>query len=163
LLALSKRLQKAVPVKRAWFRDDVDIAFGLSGITTTGVTLKGPNMRRFTLTVFLSMCLQACGGDTSFVLFINSGSCDFDHDQWAHADHAKRGCMVDSFLSKHHPVGMSTDQVRLLLGEPTGHADDNGDPAYIVGPSGSGLTLVLLFRTDRQTGKVADVQMMPEK
>ena len=115
--------------------------------------------------VCLVTCLQGCGGDTSFALFVRWGDCDFDRDRWAHADRRGRGCMLDSFLDKHPPEQLSVAELRLLLGEPTGHAGDGGDLAYLVVPagagSGQGREQLLVFRSDPSTGRIVEVQLRP--
>jgi hypothetical protein len=88
-------------------------------------------MRFLISLICFSLCLQACGGNTSVALFFGWGSCDFDRERWAQADRVMRGCMMSSFLEKHPPVGMSVVELKLWLGEPTGYADFE-DPAYLV-------------------------------
>ncbi|MGI4720355.1 MAG: hypothetical protein ACRYGO_11365 [Janthinobacterium lividum] len=125
---------------------------------------------RFLLSIVcLATCLQGCGGDTSFALFVHWGGCDFDRERWAHADRSGHGCMLDSFFDKHAPEQMSVAELELLLGEPTGYAGDDGDPAYIVVPAGAGARAgggqgreqLLVFRTDPSSGRIVEVQLRP--
>ncbi|KFI06669.1 hypothetical protein [Massilia sp. BSC265] len=121
-------------------------------------------MRSLIPVLCLSLCLQACGGNTSFALFFEWGSCDFDRVRWAQADRIGRGCMMSSFLDKYHPVGMSVVEIRLLLGEPSSYADFE-DPAYLVGQSSSNGSpareQLLVFRIDRITGRCVEVVLRP--
>ena len=121
---------------------------------------------RFLLSIVcLATCLQGCGGDTSFALFVRWGGCDFDRERWAHADRRERGCMLDSFFDQHHPEQMSVAELKLLLGEPSGYAGEDGDLAYIVVPASAGANQgreqLLVFRTDRSTGRIVEVQLRP--
>lgn len=114
----------------------------------------------------LLMCLQACGGDTSVALFINWGDCDFDRERWSHADRTGRGCMLASLLDKHPPGSMTAAEVKSLLGEPTRYADYDEFPAYLVEPAASTNAArrehLLVFVTDRQTGRVVETRLVPE-
>lgn len=121
-------------------------------------------MRALISAICLSLCLQACGGNTSVVLVFEWGSCDFDRERWAQADRIGRGCMMSSFLDRHRPEGMSVVEVKLLLGEPTRYADFE-DLAYLVAQAasngGPGREQFLVFRIDRITGRVVEVQLRP--
>lgn len=121
-------------------------------------------MRKLISLICLSLCLQACGGNTSVVLAFGWDSCDFDRERWAQADRFGRGCMMASFLDKYHPEGMSVVEVKLWLGEPNAYADYE-DPAYLVAQSASngapGREQMLVFRIDRITGRVIEVQLRP--
>jgi hypothetical protein len=70
-----------------------------------------------------------CDGHTSFV-----------PDQWmdttlSRGKLAVRGCMVDDFLDKHDPRGMTRAQVVALIGEPDSQSDVAGyDLVYWLGP-----------------------------
>jgi len=112
----------------------------------------------------LLMCLQACGGDTSVALYLQWGDCDFDRERWAHANQAGRGCMLASLFDKHPPETMTAAEVKALLGEPTVYADYDEFPAYLVEPavgrnSPRGEQL-LVFITDRQSGRVVETQLI---
>jgi hypothetical protein len=121
-------------------------------------------MRSLISLICLSLCLHGCGGNTSVAIFFEWGSCDFDRDRWAHADRVGRGCMMESVLDGHHPVGMSVVELKLWLGEPTTYADFE-DPAYVVAQAGSGGSTareqLLVFRVDRVTGRVIEVFLRP--
>lgn len=121
-------------------------------------------MRKLISLILLSLSLHACGGNTAVVLAFEWGSCDFDRERWAQADRFGRGCMMTSFLDRHHPEGMSVVEIKLWLGEPTTYADFE-DPAYLVAQRASngspGREQMLVFRIDRITGRVIDVQLRP--
>lgn len=120
-------------------------------------------MRSIILALCLSTCLQACGGDTSIEIRFGSwGACEFERVRWAHAGREGRGCMMASFLRKHPAEGMSTAELKQLLGEPTAYADYDQDPAYLVGPGSAGRGQLLVFRTHRLTGRIVEVQVLPE-
>lgn len=114
----------------------------------------------------LLMCLQACGGDTSAALVIQWGDCDFDRERWAHADRTGRGCMLASLFDKHPPGSMTAAEVTRLLGESTRHADYDEFPAYLVTPAvGANAPRrehLLVFVTDRQTGRVVETRLVPQ-
>jgi len=120
---------------------------------------------RFLLTVIcLSLCLHACGGNTSVALHVEWGACDFHRDRWAQADRIGRGCMMASFLDKHPPGGMTIVELKLWLGEPNSYADLE-DPAYLVAQSApNGSTVgeqLLVFRIDRHSGRVVEAFLRP--
>lgn len=121
-------------------------------------------MRSILSVICLSLCLHACGGNTSVALFFEWGSCDFDRERWAQADRVGRGCMMTSFLDKHPPQGMSVVELKLWLGEPNDYADFE-DPAYLVAQVASGgcaaREQLLVFRIDRISGRVIEVALRP--
>jgi hypothetical protein len=121
-------------------------------------------MRSLISLICLTLCLHGCGGSTSVVLAFGWGSCDFDRERWAQADRFGRGCMMSSFLDKYHPEGMSIVEVKLWLGEPNSYADYEY-PAYLVAQIASngspGKEQLLIFRIDRITGRVIEVQLRP--
>lgn len=121
-------------------------------------------MRSLIPIICLSLCLHACGGDTSVVVAFGWGSCDFDRERWARADRVGRGCMMNSFLDKYHPEGMSVVEVKLLLGEPSSY-DDLDHPVYVVAQAASngnpGRSQLLVFRIDRISGRVIEVLLRP--
>ena len=121
-------------------------------------------MRYPILVACLVIGLQACGGDTSVALYIHWGDCDFDREQWSHADRRARGCMLASLFEKHPPESMTAAEVKALLGEPTVYADYDEFPAYLVEPAvGRNSTpgeQVLVFITDRQSGRVVEAQLI---
>ncbi len=120
---------------------------------------------RFLLTVIcLSLCLHACGGNTSVALDVEWGACDFDRDRWAQADRVGSGCMMSSFLDKHPPEGMTIVELKLWLGEPNFYSDLE-DPAYLMAQAGTDGRPVgeqlLVFRVDRRSGRVLDALLRP--
>ncbi len=121
-------------------------------------------MRSLIPALCLSLCLQACGGNTSIAVYFEWGSCDFDRARWAQADRIGRGCMMASFLDKHPPQGMPVVELKLLLGEPSVYADFE-DPAYLVAQAASNGSVVreqlLVFRIDRISGRVVEVLFRP--
>ena len=116
-------------------------------------------MRSLIPAICLSLCLQACGGNTSIALYFEWGSCDFDRERWAQADRVGRGCMMASLFDKYPPAGMSVVDIKLLLGEPSSYSDFE-DPAYLVAQSASNGGAVreqlLVFRIDRRSGRVIE-------
>jgi hypothetical protein len=58
------------------------------------------------------------------------------------------------------------EEVRRLLGKPTGYADYDEDPAYVVGPptarSKYGAGYLLIFVTGKGTGRVMETRLVPE-
>lgn len=121
-------------------------------------------MRSLICLLCLSLCLHACGGNTSVALYFEWGSCDFDRERWAQADRVGRGCMMASFLDKYPPAGKSVVEVKLLLGEPSSYADFE-DPAYLVAQAATSGSAVreqlLVFRIDRISGRVIEVLLRP--
>ncbi|MEH6434040.1 hypothetical protein [Massilia sp. DD77] len=89
----------------------------------------------------------------------------FTPQAWAKADQVTRGRMLASFMSQYPPNRLTQKALQDLLGEPTGHAKQDDEIAYIVGPtsveSQYGKGYLLIFTIDRQTGKVAQVRMVP--
>lgn len=121
-------------------------------------------MRSLVSVFCLSLCLQACGGNTSVALYFEWGSSDFERHRWAQADRVGRGCMMASFLDRHRPEGMPVVELKLLLGEPTTYADHE-HPAYLVAQAAAngshGRDQLLVFRIDRVAGRVIEVQLRP--
>ena len=121
-------------------------------------------MRSLIPVLCLSLCLQACGGNTSVARYFEWGSCDFDRERWAQADRVGRGCMMASFLDTHPAVGMHVVELKLWLGEPGTYVDLE-DPAYLVAQSAAngspGTEQLLVFRLDRISGRIAEVALRP--
>ncbi len=94
------------------------------------------------------------------------GDREFTPQAWASASQVERGEMLASFLTKHPANQLSAEQVRQLLGAPTGYADYDEDPAYVVGPptvdSEYGKGHLLIFVTDKSTGRVLTTRLVPE-
>lgn len=109
--------------------------------------------------------LQGCS-DYSIESQIHSlGYEHFTPQAWAKADQVGRGRMLASFMSQYPPDRLGRAELKDLLGEPTGHADHDGELAYFVGPatveSQYGKGYLLIFVIDRQTGKVVQVRIVP--
>ena len=109
--------------------------------------------------------LQGCSDYTVEAQIHTLGDEFFTPQAWARGDQVGRGRMVASFLSQYPPERLTRDDVRDLLGEPTGAADRPEDLAYLVGPatveSRYGKGYLLIFVIDRQTGKVTQVRIFP--
>lgn len=94
------------------------------------------------------------------------GSKEFSTEGWARATQELRGEMVASLLEKHRPTSLSAKEVIRLLGPPTGYYEYDEYPAYFVGPksvqSKYGSGYVLAFVTDKGTGRVIKVLLLPE-
>lgn len=109
--------------------------------------------------------LQGCSDYTVEAQIHSLGDEFFTPQAWASADQAGRGRMVASFLSQYPPQRLTSDDVRDLLGAPTGAADHPEDLAYFVGPttveSRYGKGYLLIFVIDRETGRVAQVRIFP--
>lgn len=74
--------------------------------------------------------------------------------------------MESSFRSTYPANQLAAEQVRQLLGTPTGYADDDEDPACLIGPptveSKYGDAYLPIFVTDRTTGRVLETRLVPE-
>lgn len=94
------------------------------------------------------------------------GDQPFSKEAWAEANQEQRGKMVASFLAQHAPDSLSADAVKQLLGPPTGYYDYDENPAYLVGPqsvqSQYGKGYLLVFVTDKASGKITSVKIIPE-
>lgn len=94
------------------------------------------------------------------------GNREFTQQAWASGSPVERGAMVSSFLGKYPADQLTAEQVRQLLGTPTGYADYDEDPAYVIGPptvkSKYGDGYLLIFVTDRTTGRVLETRLVPE-
>jgi hypothetical protein len=94
------------------------------------------------------------------------GEREFTHSAWMNSDQVGRGAMLSSFLKKHKPEELTRKEIEALLGPPTAYYDYDEFPAYLVGPtsieSSYGKGYVIAFITDRKTGYVSRVEMVPE-
>lgn len=94
------------------------------------------------------------------------GNQPFSKEDWATASQEQRGRMVASFLSQHAPGSLSPEAVKQLLGPPTGYYDYDENIAYFVGPqsvqSKYGKGYVLAFVTDKTSGKIVSVKIIPD-
>ncbi|UVW27587.1 hypothetical protein [Massilia sp. H6] len=94
------------------------------------------------------------------------GQREFTQQSWAIASQVERGKMLASFLTKHPADELTAERVKQLLGTPTGYADYDEDPAYVVGPptveSKYGKGHLLIFVTDKKTGRVLKTRLVPK-
>ena len=94
------------------------------------------------------------------------GQREFTQQSWASGTQLERGEMLASFLTKHPVNELTAEQVKHLLGTPTGYADYDEDPAYVVGPSTVeseyGRGHLLIFVTDKKTGRVLETRLVPK-
>ena len=125
----------------------------------------GMLMKRILACLLALGLLQGCSDYTVEAQIHTLGDEFFTPQAWAGADQVGRGRMLASFLSQYPPERLSGDEVRDLLGEPTGAAERPEDLAYFVGPttveSRYGKGYLLIFLIDRQTGKVTQVRIFP--
>lgn len=116
----------------------------------------------YCLLFFLSGCSRPTVAEQARML----GERAFTRQAWAAASQIERGEMLASFLTRHPANGLSAGQVRQLLGMPTGYADYDEDPAYVIGPptvqSRYAKGYLLIFVTDRQAGRVVEIRLEPE-
>lgn len=122
-------------------------------------------MRSLFACLVMLACLQACADRSVQAQARRLGSDRFTPAAWAAADPPGRGRMLASFLDQHGVEGMRVGELEALLGAPTAYADYDEDPAYLVGPVGprgdGGPGHLLVFGTDRRTGRVVSVQLAP--
>jgi len=94
------------------------------------------------------------------------GDREFSPQAWAVASQIERGEMLASFLAKHPVDQLTATEVKQLLGPPTGYADYDEDPAYVLGPptvqSEYGKGYLLIFVTDKRAGRVVKARLVPE-
>ena len=94
------------------------------------------------------------------------GTIGFSKEAWATASKEQRGEMVFSFLSLHEPNSLTSNNVKELLGIPTGYYDYEENPAYVVGPSSVeseyGKGYLLAFVAEKTSGKIIAVKIIPE-
>lgn len=123
-------------------------------------------MRRLLLTICLTVAVFGCSRSPVAEQAHMLGDREFTPQAWASASQVERGEMLASFLTKHPANQLSAEQVRQLLGAPTGYADYDEDPAYVVGPptvdSEYGKGHLLIFVTDKSTGRVLTTRLVPE-
>ncbi len=123
-------------------------------------------MRRLLPTIILMLAMAGCNRPTVVEQARLLGKREFAQQAWASASEVERGEMLASFLSKYPANQLTVEQVRQLLGSPTGYADYDEDPAYVVGPprveSQYGKGYLLIFVSDKDTGRVREVRLLPE-
>lgn len=122
-------------------------------------------MRTFVALMLALLCLQGCGQKSVQEQSQAFGNDEFTPAAWAAADQLGRGRMLASFLRQHRVHDLSADQVRALLGPSTGYADYDENLAYFVGPSNVeseyGKGYLLIFVTDKKTGRIAQLRLVP--
>lgn len=93
------------------------------------------------------------------------GNREFVPESWAVATPVQREQMLASFFAKHPAQELTAAEVKRLLGAPTGYYDYDENLAYFVGPatvaSSYGKERMLVFITDKRTGKIAEVEFVP--
>ena len=93
------------------------------------------------------------------------GKREFTPGKWAAASAVEREQMLGSFFAQHPAHSLTTQEVKKLLGEPTGYHDYDEDLAYTIGPatvqSKYGKERMLVFITDKRTGAISDVELVP--
>jgi len=120
--------------------------------------------------LFIPACLLtllcACGRPSLLEQARMLGDREYTPQAWATASQIERGEMLASFLSKNGGKQLTATEVERMLGAPTGYADYDEDPAYVLGPSTvqSEYTkgYLLVFITDKETGRVVDIRLIPE-
>ncbi|MEH6434042.1 hypothetical protein [Massilia sp. DD77] len=122
-------------------------------------------MRSSIVLVLLLLLAAACTREPVENQARALGDREFAPERWAVASTAEREHMVASFLAKHPPDRLTTQQVKQLLGEPTGYYDYDENLAYLIGPatveSQYGKERMLVFITDKRTGNVEEVELVP--
>lgn len=122
-------------------------------------------MRRL-ITVIVALLLAAGCTRPSIEQQVRAlGSREFAPESWASATPSQREQMLASFFTKHPVKGLTTSQVRQLLGTPTAYYDYDEDLAYFIGPatveSRYGKERMLVFITDKRTGRIGEVKLVP--
>jgi hypothetical protein len=114
----------------------------------------------------LLLILFGCAGKSIEDQAKMLGSREFTVESWATGTQEQRGEMVASLLAKHTATSLTAKQVIKLLGAPTSYYEYDEYPAYMIGPksieSDYGKGYVLAFVTDKSTGKVVKVLLIPE-
>lgn len=122
-------------------------------------------MRRLLSYVCLMLLMFGCGRSSVAEQARMLGNREFTQQAWASASQIDRGAMLASFLSKYPVNQLTAERVRQLLGRPTGYADYDEDPTYVVGPptvrSDYGDGYLLIFVTDKTTGQVLETRLVP--
>lgn len=123
-------------------------------------------MRSLLACILLTLLIVGCGRFTVIDQARTLGQREFTQQSWASASQVERGEMLASFLTQHPADELTAEQVKQLLGTPTGYADYDEDPAYVVGPptveSEYGRGHLLIFVTDKKTGRVLEARLVPE-
>mgnify|MGYP000296433805 CR=1 FL=1 len=83
------------------------------------------------------------------------GQTPFDKNAWAQANQEGRGAMAYDLIKKVQSEKLNSEQIKDLLGQPTGYFDYDETPAYFVGPqtvtSQYGKGYLIAFPFDPQT------------
>lgn len=93
------------------------------------------------------------------------GERGFTPEKWAVASTVEREQMLGSFFAQHPAERLTTQEIKKLLGEPTGYYDYDENLAYYIGPatveSKYGKERMLVFITDKRTGAISEVALVP--
>lgn len=93
------------------------------------------------------------------------GNREFSPEAWAVATPVEREQMLGSFFSQYPAERLTVPQVKRLLGQPTAYYDYDANLAYYVGPSTVkskyGKERMLVFITDKRTGAIEEVELVP--
>jgi hypothetical protein len=120
---------------------------------------------RFCLPLILAGLL-ACSPPSVTEQAKSLGNDAFSQAAWKASSQAERGKMVASFLSQHDPQTLTANDVKELLGPPTGYYDHDENPAYMVGPdsieSVYGKGYLLAFIADKSSGRITSLKIIPE-
>ena len=123
-------------------------------------------MRLLISTVCVACLMLGCGRTPVIEQARLLGNQEFTQQAWASASQVERGEMLAAFLAKYPVSELTAERVKQLLGMPTGYADYDEDPAYVIGPptveSKYGKGYLLIFVTDKSTGRVLETRLVPE-
>jgi hypothetical protein len=121
-------------------------------------------MRLFLMASLLSLVLAGCSGQSVEKQARQLGNREFTVQAWQGATQEERGEMLASLLDKHRLVGRPAKEAVALLGKPTAYYEYDENPAYVVGPgtveSESGDGYLLVFLTDKATGRITDIRLI---
>lgn len=122
-------------------------------------------MRLFLIASLLSLAVAGCSGHSVEKQAKQLGNREFTAQAWQGATQEERGEMLASLLDKHRLVGHPAKEAVALLGKPTGYYEYDENPAYFVGPgtvkSGFGDGYLLVFLTDKASGRITDIRLIP--
>lgn len=98
-----------------------------------------------------ALTLSACSEPQSNEAFLTLGDQAFSQSAWSGSDESARGAMIYSFLKEHSVIGMKSETLIGLLGEPTGYHEYDHDLAYFIGGNvhsqyGEGYLLVFFIK-----------------
>ncbi len=123
-------------------------------------------MKVFLGGLFVILTLFGCSSPTAGEQAKRLGSKEFSKATWSAATQDARGEMVASMLAQTDFKTLNSAQIKELLGKATGYFEYDEYPAYFVGPSTVeskyGKGYLLAFITDKATGKVTEIKILPE-